>query len=431
MEERITAGDLRCPVCHAEADPSYLVCPVCTTKLKQACVELRHAARADLAGLPVLRDADRARGAGNAAGARHPTDATRRPAALTWRRAQPHPDQARRRAAPPRRRDPRPDRGARLRDPRGEARHRRAASSGRSTTPSTARSRSSASSSSSSPRARPGRSSSRARARSRRCARRSARPIPRTRRRARSGATSPPRCPTTSCTAPTRRSRRSARSRSGSVADPTVAAWTRRERGVHGRARRAGVGARGDLLGASGTFRRASCMRLPDLEGKDVVELGCGTAYFGAWLKKAGAARVVGVDPDAGAARDRAPLQREVRRGARVRRGVRRGRPAPRRLLRPRRLGVRRLDLGRPVQVDPRGGAAPAARRRARLSPQLDARHPLLARDEDVAAVETLQRPQFGMHRFSWPRRRRRRVPPRARRLDPRSCARTASSSST
>jgi ubiquinone/menaquinone biosynthesis C-methylase UbiE len=36
---------------------------------------------------------------------------------------------------------------------------------------------------------------------------------------------------------------------------------------------------------------------LPELAGKDVVEIGCGTAYFGAWLKKAGAARVVGVDP--------------------------------------------------------------------------------------------------------------------------------------
>jgi len=31
------------------------------------------------------------------------------------------------------------------------------------------------------------------------------------------------------------------------------------------------------------------------LEGKDVIELGCGTAYFGAWLAKRGA-RVVGVD---------------------------------------------------------------------------------------------------------------------------------------
>jgi SAM-dependent methyltransferase len=35
---------------------------------------------------------------------------------------------------------------------------------------------------------------------------------------------------------------------------------------------------------------------LPELAGKDVVELGCGTAYFGAWVKRAGAGRVVGVD---------------------------------------------------------------------------------------------------------------------------------------
>jgi len=35
---------------------------------------------------------------------------------------------------------------------------------------------------------------------------------------------------------------------------------------------------------------------LPDVSGMDVVELGCGTAYFGAWLKKKGARRVVGID---------------------------------------------------------------------------------------------------------------------------------------
>ena len=35
---------------------------------------------------------------------------------------------------------------------------------------------------------------------------------------------------------------------------------------------------------------------LGDVDGKDVVELGCGTAYFGAWLVKRGA-RVTGVDP--------------------------------------------------------------------------------------------------------------------------------------
>ena len=34
---------------------------------------------------------------------------------------------------------------------------------------------------------------------------------------------------------------------------------------------------------------------LGEVEGKDVVELGCGTAYFSAWLAKLGA-RPVGVD---------------------------------------------------------------------------------------------------------------------------------------
>jgi SAM-dependent methyltransferase len=35
---------------------------------------------------------------------------------------------------------------------------------------------------------------------------------------------------------------------------------------------------------------------LGDLDGLDIVELGCGTAYFSAWLARRGA-RVVGVDP--------------------------------------------------------------------------------------------------------------------------------------
>jgi hypothetical protein len=37
MEERLARRDLHCPVCRAEVDPSFLVCPVCTTRLKQAC----------------------------------------------------------------------------------------------------------------------------------------------------------------------------------------------------------------------------------------------------------------------------------------------------------------------------------------------------------------------------------------------------------
>jgi hypothetical protein len=41
MEERLARPVLHCPVCRAEIDASYLVCPVCTTKLKQACSSCR------------------------------------------------------------------------------------------------------------------------------------------------------------------------------------------------------------------------------------------------------------------------------------------------------------------------------------------------------------------------------------------------------
>jgi hypothetical protein len=37
MEQRLTRRDAHCPVCRAEVEPEYLICPVCTTKLKQAC----------------------------------------------------------------------------------------------------------------------------------------------------------------------------------------------------------------------------------------------------------------------------------------------------------------------------------------------------------------------------------------------------------
>ncbi len=37
MEERLARRGLFCPVCRAEVEATYLVCPVCTTKLKQSC----------------------------------------------------------------------------------------------------------------------------------------------------------------------------------------------------------------------------------------------------------------------------------------------------------------------------------------------------------------------------------------------------------
>jgi hypothetical protein len=37
IEARLAGADAKCPVCHADADPNFLVCPVCTTKLRQSC----------------------------------------------------------------------------------------------------------------------------------------------------------------------------------------------------------------------------------------------------------------------------------------------------------------------------------------------------------------------------------------------------------
>jgi len=39
MEERLAEHGLRCPVCRGPVEASFLVCPVCTTRLKQACEE--------------------------------------------------------------------------------------------------------------------------------------------------------------------------------------------------------------------------------------------------------------------------------------------------------------------------------------------------------------------------------------------------------
>jgi hypothetical protein len=38
MEARLGRREVHCPVCRAEVEPEFLICPVCTTKLKQACV---------------------------------------------------------------------------------------------------------------------------------------------------------------------------------------------------------------------------------------------------------------------------------------------------------------------------------------------------------------------------------------------------------
>lgn len=37
MERRLGGRDLHCPVCRADVEDEFLVCPVCTTRLRQSC----------------------------------------------------------------------------------------------------------------------------------------------------------------------------------------------------------------------------------------------------------------------------------------------------------------------------------------------------------------------------------------------------------
>jgi hypothetical protein len=41
MEERLGRSQVHCPVCRSAVEPEYLVCPVCTTKLRHACASCR------------------------------------------------------------------------------------------------------------------------------------------------------------------------------------------------------------------------------------------------------------------------------------------------------------------------------------------------------------------------------------------------------
>jgi SAM-dependent methyltransferase len=74
-----------------------------------------------------------------------------------------------------------------------------------------------------------------------------------------------------------------------------VAAWTRRN-GEHTDGAASRAWAREEIAWGQFGVPESELGLLGDVAGLDIVELGCGTAYFSAWLARRGA-RVVGVDP--------------------------------------------------------------------------------------------------------------------------------------
>jgi SAM-dependent methyltransferase len=140
---------------------------------------------------------------------------------------------------------------------------------------------------------------------------------------------------------------------------------------------------------------------LGDVGGLDVIELGCGTAYFSAWLAKKGA-RPVGIDIT--------PAQLETARRCQAELGIEfpllegNAEHVP--------LGDAKFDLalseyGASIWCDPTlwiPEAARLLRRGGRLVFLVNSALVMLCSPDTGVAAAQLVRPQFGMpHRFEWP----------------------------
>jgi ubiquinone/menaquinone biosynthesis C-methylase UbiE len=139
---------------------------------------------------------------------------------------------------------------------------------------------------------------------------------------------------------------------------------------------------------------------LPDVDGLDVVELGCGTAYVSAWLAKRGA-RPVGVDIT--------PAQLDSARACMRETGIEfqlveadageTGLPDAS-------ADLVVSEYGASIWVEPRRWVAEAARvlRPGGLLVFLcNSTLSILCAPDEGPTDERLHRPQFGMYRFEWP----------------------------
>ena len=139
---------------------------------------------------------------------------------------------------------------------------------------------------------------------------------------------------------------------------------------------------------------------LPDVAGKDVVELGCGTAYFSAWLAKRGA-HPVGVDLT--------PAQLETARQCQQDLGIEfplveasaEDVPLP-----DSSFDLALSEYGASIWCQPErwlGEAARLLRPGGELVFLCNSPISILCSPDEGKVGDRLLRPQFGMYRFDWP----------------------------
>jgi SAM-dependent methyltransferase len=138
---------------------------------------------------------------------------------------------------------------------------------------------------------------------------------------------------------------------------------------------------------------------LGEVDGLDVVELGCGTAYFSAWLAKRGA-RPVGVDPTPAQLATARALQQELALDFPLVEGVGEQVPLP-----DSSFDLALSEYGASIWADPYlwlPEAARLLRPGGRLVFLRNSTLVTLCQRLD-GAVEQLQRPQRGLNRIEWP----------------------------
>jgi SAM-dependent methyltransferase len=140
---------------------------------------------------------------------------------------------------------------------------------------------------------------------------------------------------------------------------------------------------------------------LPEVAGKDVVELGCGTAYVSAWLARLGA-RVVGVDPTPAQLDTARRMQGEFGLEFPLIEASAEDVPLP-----DASFDLTVSEYGASIWADPYRWI-PEAARLLRPGGELvylvnGTIFMLCAEEEEKPPGTELLRPYFGMHRFEWP----------------------------
>ena len=139
---------------------------------------------------------------------------------------------------------------------------------------------------------------------------------------------------------------------------------------------------------------------LGDVAGKDVVELGCGTAYFSAWLARRGA-RPVGVDITPAQLETARRWQREFGLEFPLLEASAEDVPLP-----DASFDLAVSEYGASIWCDPYRWIPEAARLLrpgGRLVFLRNSTLVVLCWPDEGPAGDRLVRPQFGMHRFEWP----------------------------